>query len=332
MNLDHFFVALQHMKALIIGDVMVDSYIKGKVDRISPEAPVPVLHVRQRENRLGGAANVALNIQSLGAEPILCSIIGEDPQAEVFRGLLKKQGMTDRGIISSPHRTTTQKHRVISGSHHLIRIDEEEDSPLCQADKEDLIAHIHQMVEECDVVIFEDYDKGTLDEDVISATIAAAKSKGIPVTVDPKRRNFLKYHEVSLFKPNLKELKEGLNIDIDPNELDQVKSAVGQLKDKLNFENAMITLSEHGIYFESTDAAVSLPAHVRSISDVSGAGDTVISIASLCLAAGLSAEVIAELSNLGGGIVCEYPGVVPINKDRLKAEAKINPVLETYFD
>lgn len=311
---------------------MVDSYMYGSVDRISPEAPVPVMHVKQRENRLGGAANVALNIQSLGAVPVLCSIIGDDIPADTFRSLLQKRGMTDKGIINSSKRTTTVKHRVISSGHHLIRIDEEEDKPLDPLDKKALIAHIQNLIATCDIVIFEDYDKGTLDEEVIAASVAFAKEHKVPVAVDPKKKNFMSYKDVTLFKPNLKELQEGLNISVDPDSQDQLIGAVALLQDKLKFESALITLSEHGIFYKGPENQHKLAAHVRSISDVSGAGDTVISIAALCLASSLPTEVLTELANLGGGIVCEYPGVVPIEMSRLIAEAKKNDLLSAYFD
>lgn len=331
-NLNELFQSFEQLKVLIIGDVMVDSYITGKVERISPEAPVPVVHVKSRENRLGGAANVALNIQSMGATPILCSIIGDDINAETFRSLLSKRGMTDRGIINSAKRTTTVKHRVISGGHHLIRIDEEVDQPLDDIDRKTLIDHISQLIQEADVVIFEDYDKGTLDKEVIAAATLAAKAKGIKVAVDPKKRNFLAYEQVSLFKPNLKELKEGLNRAINPESIEELSEAVQQLQDHMDFDAALITLSEHGIFYKDRNSQVKLPAHVRSISDVSGAGDTVISIAALGLALNLTSACLTELSNLGGGIVCEYPGVVPIDKDRLLKEARSNELIKTYFD
>jgi rfaE bifunctional protein kinase chain/domain len=325
------FESFKKLKVLIIGDVMVDSYIYGSVDRISPEAPVPVMHVQKRENRLGGAANVALNIQSLGAEPILCSIIGDDIPAETFKTLLKSRKMSDRGIINSAKRTTTVKNRVISAGHHLLRIDEEQNESLDTLDRKALIAHIQNITQECDVVIIEDYDKGTLDEEVIAATVAYAKAQNVPVAVDPKKKNFLSYKGVTLFKPNLKELNEGLNVNVDPTDILQIDTAVEKLQVQLDFEKALITLSEHGVYFKESDMRHQLPAHVRSISDVSGAGDTVISIASLCMVAGVPSEVLTELANLGGGIVCEYPGVVPIDTDRLLKEAIENELIASYL-
>ena len=330
-DLPSLFESFKNLKVLIIGDVMVDSYIYGSVDRISPEAPVPIMHVQKRESRLGGAANVALNIQSLGAVPILCSIIGDDIPAATFRSLLKNRGMSDEGIINSSKRSTTVKNRVISGGHHLIRIDEEENTSLEQADKNELIGHIQNLTQQCDVVIMEDYDKGTLDAEVISATVEYANKQGIPVAVDPKKNNFLAYKGATLFKPNLKELSEGLNLSVDPREVSQISDAVAQLQMKFDFDLALITLSEHGIFFKSAGEELKLPAHIRSISDVSGAGDTVISIASLCLALDLPAVILTELANLGGGIVCEYSGVVPIDRSRLIDEASENELIQSCF-
>jgi len=331
-SLEEVFDEFTNKRVLILGDVMVDSYIYGSVSRISPEAPVPIINVTSRDKRLGGAANVALNIQSLGAKPTLCSIIGDDPGADDFISLLKKRGMSTNGIIKSSKRKTTVKNRVISNGHHLVRIDEEMDLYLNDLDRKSLISHIDQLLSEADLVIFEDYDKGCLDEEVIRHVIQKCRDLSIITAVDPKKRNFMSYQSASLFKPNLKELKEGLNIDVDPTDIISITSAVDKLKSKLNFDSAIITLSEHGVYYQDDKKNGKLDAHLRSISDVSGAGDTVISIAGLCLACGLPIKFVAEISNLGGGIVCEYPGVVPISLKRLKEEAFKNEFLIDFLN
>ncbi|MDH5607944.1 MAG: bifunctional ADP-heptose synthase, partial [Cyclobacteriaceae bacterium] len=327
-SIQEIFTSFERLRVLIIGDVMVDSYIHGTVTRISPEAPVPVLNVKSREKRLGGAANVALNIQALGAVPILCSVIGDDGEGDDFRALLERKGMSSEGILRSSKRRTTVKNRVISGGHHLIRIDEEEDSPLHETDRSALSSHILRLLEGCDVVIFEDYDKGCLDPEIIQFTIRKAKEKGIPTTVDPKKRNFLAYHHATLFKPNLKELREGMKLEVDLSEK-AIETAVTELAELLHVDNTLITLSENGVFYKNKNEMGQHPAHVRSISDVSGAGDTVISIISLAIALDLPLSFSAELANLGGGIVCEYPGVVPIQRDRLLHEAKNNTILLT---
>lgn len=328
-DIPSLFNAFEKLKVLVIGDVMIDSYIYGKVQRISPEAPVPVVSVDRREKRLGGAANVALNIQALGATPILCAIVGSDEEGDTFKSLLKKRGIESRGILKCDNRVTTVKNRIISGSQQMMRIDSETEKPLNELEQKTLIQLIKQLVDEVDLVIFEDYDKGCLNGDIIDQTIGYCTSKNIPTAVDPKKRNFIAYKNCTLFKPNLKELKEGLKIDFDVNNLGELRAAVAQLNTHLSFEKALITLSEKGVYlFDTNQPEVSVPAHIRNIADVSGAGDTVISIAGLCLALGLDNKVIASIANLGGGIVCESLGVVPIDRERLMKEAEENDIFE----
>jgi len=326
-SIDQLFETFKNKKVLVLGDVMLDTYIRGSVRRISPEAPVPVINVSGTEKRLGGAANVALNVQALGATPILCAVVGDDEGSEDFSTLLKKRGITDRGIIRSQKRITTVKNRVLSGSQHLIRIDSEMDAPLEPLDKKSLQNHISSLLGECDLVIFEDYDKGCLDEETIGFTISEARKAGKLTAVDPKKRNFLAYKGCTLFKPNLKEMNEGLGVSIDPTQIASLQQGVDALNEIISSENALITLSEHGVYYQNQEENGRLPAHLRQISDVSGAGDTVISTAALTLDAGMPLPFVAELSNLAGGIVCESPGVVPIDLQRLKTEAEKDEVL-----
>ncbi len=331
-SIPEIFEAFQNKTVLVLGDVMIDSYVYGSVKRISPEAPVPVLSVSKRERRLGGAANVAMNIQALGATPILCSIVGDDESGATFKQLLEYEKMSSKGVIKSQNRVTTIKHRILSGSQHLLRVDSEDTHALIDLDRKSLLHHIRNLVEECDLVIFEDYDKGTLDSTVISDTIKLANERKIPTVVDPKKRNFLSYKNATLFKPNLKELKEGLGIDFDVKKPNELEEAVRSLNLELKADNELVTLSENGIFYQSQDEQGQHQAHLRSISDVSGAGDTVISIAGLSLTVGLPLSFLAEFSNLGGGIVCESPGVVPIDRDRLMKEAETNPFLKKYFE
>lgn len=330
-SIEEIFEAFRDKTVLVLGDVMIDSYVYGNVKRISPEAPVPVLSVSKREKRLGGAANVAMNIQGLGAQAILCSIVGDDADGETFEQLLSYEQMSSEGIIKSQNRVTTIKHRILSGSQHLLRVDAEDTHPLVDLDRKSLLNHVSNLIKKCDLIIFEDYDKGTLDPVIIEETIKLARQHNVPTAVDPKKRNFLSYKNASLFKPNLKELKEGLGIEFDVENAAELAEAVGQLNREIEAENELVTLSEHGIFFQSKDETGQHPAHLRSISDVSGAGDTVISIAGLSLTLGLPLPFLAELSNLGGGIVCESPGVVPVDRDRLLKEAKANPILAKYF-
>ncbi|MFT7033632.1 MAG: rfaE bifunctional protein kinase chain/domain [Cyclobacteriaceae bacterium] len=313
--------AFQHLKVLIIGDVMIDSYIYGSTNRISPEAPVPVVQVTRKEKRLGGAANVALNIQALGAEPVLCSIIGDDANGVDFINLLNKQNISSEGIIQSKNRITTVKQRVLAGSQQMLRIDEESENRLDSIEEKSLMSHIDNLLRSVDLVIFEDYDKGTLNGRVIAKTIELANELSIPSVVDPKKKNFNLYRDTTLFKPNLKELKDGLQQEVDGNSLESLDRAIEELIKEKGHKKVMITLSENGIYLKGETGRQAIPAHLRSIADVSGAGDTVVSIAGLCVGLGLSDQITADLSNLGGGLVCESLGVVPIDKDQLLKEA-----------
>ena len=301
---------------------MVDSYIWGKVERISPEAPVPIISITNKEIRLGGAANVAKNIASLGASPLLCSVIGNDSDGKSFINLLNSRGMDTRGIVQSDDRMTTVKERMLPNSQQLLRIDRETAKPLHNKDKESLLNKIEQLIKEADVVIFEDYDKGVLDKKLIKSIVQLAQAKKIPTAVDPKKDNFLNYENVTLFKPNLKEIKEGLKLDFGSDDEIAISEASKSLRNKMAVDKVFITRSEHGVFISSNEHQHFVPAHIRSISDVSGAGDTVISTAALCLALGLPDKFIAELSNLAGGLVCEHLGVVSIDKKQLLAEAK----------
>jgi rfaE bifunctional protein kinase chain/domain len=321
MSLAQSFRQFNNLRVLIIGDVMLDSYIWGSVERISPEAPVPIVAVKKRDSRLGGAANVALNVQALGAQPVLVALQGNDDAGQRLSRILAEQNMSAEGMVVSATRPTTVKTRVIASHQHVVRVDEESDKvPTAQEEKQ-LIEKIDQLLPTCHVVIFEDYDKGVLNEAIISHAIALATTHGIPTVVDPKKRNFLAYRGVTLFKPNLKEMREGLKIDVDAGNMSHLQKGVALLKERLQPAGVLATLSEHGIYIDYQNETVHLPAHAREIADVSGAGDTVVSMASLAIALNMSPRSIAALCNLAGGLVCQHVGVVPINKDELLQEA-----------
>jgi rfaE bifunctional protein kinase chain/domain len=323
-ELEQLFEEFNGMKVLVIGDVMIDAYLWGKVDRISPEAPVPVVQVKERENRLGGAANVALNLMSLGAVPIICSVIGQDEKSTLFDELLVKRGFSSDGIFKSDARVTTVKTRVISGGHHLLRVDEESTKELNASDEKAFIALCKKVISAhaIDVIIFEDYNKGVLTKNVIEAISVFAKIKNIPTTVDPKKEHFFDYQGVTMFKPNFKELVEGVKVEVEKADDVGILSAIKTLEKALNNQISLVTLSERGVLVKEGENVILISAHSREILDVSGAGDTVISVASLALAKKCSPSVIAALSNLAGGLVCEKVGVVPINKAILLSEAK----------
>ncbi|EOR95649.1 ADP-heptose synthase [Arcticibacter svalbardensis MN12-7] len=317
------FRKFSELNILIIGDVMMDSYLWGNVDRISPEAPVPVVSVHKRENRLGGAANVALNIQSLGATPLICSVIGNDIEGAAFLHLLEDHELSAEGIISLNDRPTTVKTRVIGQNQQMLRIDEETDALLSQEHSGQLIDKIKTLInsKEIHAIIFQDYDKGVISQQLITEIVSESKKKNIITVVDPKKRNFLKYANVTLFKPNLKELREGLKVEIDMRQMKDLESAVKQIKTHLNADYIMVTLSELGVFMQSNDQKRLIPAHIRKIADVSGAGDTVIATAAVCLASGLDVFTTAAVSNLAGGLVCEHVGVVSIDKAHLLKES-----------
>jgi rfaE bifunctional protein kinase chain/domain len=317
------FQSFTKLNVLIIGDVMLDSYIWGSVDRISPEAPVPIINVKKRDYRLGGAANVALNVHALGAKPVLCALIGDDDDGKKLVQRLHEKNLSVDGIIVSTERPTTVKTRIIASHQHVARVDDESDKVTSAAEQEQLWNRIEKLLPQCDVVIFEDYDKGVLSAALIEKAVDLALKLNIPTVVDPKKRNFLAYQRVTLFKPNLKELREGLKVEVEAGNQSQVESAVTLLKNKLNAEGIMLTLSEHGVYIDFQQKKIKIPAHAREIADVSGAGDTVVSIAALCVALKLSPELIAELSNLGGGLVCQHVGVVPIDREELIQESRM---------
>jgi len=316
-------------KVLIIGDVMLDSYLFGSVDRISPEAPVPVVLLKHRDNRLGGAANVAINIQSLGAYPILCSVIGNDIRGKEFVEKMQFHNLPSFGIIQSSNRITTTKFRIIGNNSQLIRVDEEIETPLDKEDFVNLYDKIEHILENdiIDIVIFEDYDKGVICGELIEKIIFKTKILDIPVVVDPKKKNFNNYNRSTIFKPNLKELREGTKTDIDYSDIKQVENLVENYITHNEIKIALITLSEKGVLVvwrddENNVHKQRIEAHYRTISDVSGAGDSVISVAALCYVAGLEPTKIAQISNLAGGLVCEEVGVVSINKDKLFNEIR----------
>lgn len=324
MNIEAIFKEFTSKRIIVLGDVMIDAYLRGSVSRVSPEAPVPIIELAKSEDRLGGAANVALNLLALGAEPILCAVTGEDDGGKLFKKLLDNSGLSSDGIVQSLNRKTTVKTRVIGNNQHLLRIDDEDIKPINSIEEEGVVEMVKSLVSKgVDALIIEDYNKGLLTPNVIKQVIAIANDNDVIVTVDPKKENFFEFKNVTLFKPNLKELKEGLGCEFDfSNDKKSFESAIDLLEKRLNNQISFVTLSEHGVFIKKEVDINYLPAHIRNISDVSGAGDTVISVATLCLTAGLSPRDVAMIANLSGGLVCEMSGVVPIDKDLLLSEVK----------
>jgi rfaE bifunctional protein kinase chain/domain len=324
MNFKAIFEQFAGKRILVIGDVMIDSYLRGKVNRVSPEAPVPIVSLDKEEDRLGGAANVAINLVAMGAHPIICSVVGTDKHGKDLKALLEDAAISSAGLVFSDARKTTVKTRVIGNNQQLLRIDSEQINPISSIEEEQLITIVSSLIDKgVDGIIFEDYNKGVLTEKCISSIIEMANANKVVTTVDPKKDNFLAYKNVTLFKPNLKELKEGLGIDFSFNaDRGKFEEAVLKLEKELNNEISFVTLSENGVFIKQGETQFYAAAHVRNIADVSGAGDTVISIATLCLVSGLPLNLIAEISNIAGGLVCEKSGVVSIDKDQLLKETE----------
>ncbi len=327
-EVNQIFEEFKKMKAIVIGDAMVDTYMWGNVERISPEAPIPIVSITKREERLGGAANVSLNLQALGATPYLFSVIGNDDNGVKFKRLLKKRNLSDLGILTDSNRKTTVKNRIISKSQHIARVDEETTGFITAEIENALISKIANLLEQkqIDVILFVDYDKGVLTPSLFNKVNELAQSKGIPTAVDPKKRNFQEYKNVTLFKPNFKEFTEGIGFAFDKTDLETLRKVAVDFKKKQNIKLIFVTLSELGVFISNGEEEQHHPAEIRDIADVSGAGDTVISVASLAMAAGLSHSVMALMSNLAGGLVCEKTGVVPVDKDRLIKEMLLQQV------
>jgi len=320
-SVSELITGFSRLKVLIIGDLMIDSYTWGRVSRISPEAPVPVVNVIRRESRLGGAGNVVLNIASLGARAVICSVIGDDAPGRELQKIILDANLSTDGLIVELGRMTTVKERIIAGSQQVVRVDSETENSISLSSQQALLAHIKGSLKDVDVIIFEDYDKGVLNEDLIQKVILLAKENNIPTVVDPKRKNFFAYQGATLFKPNLHELRDGLGLMPMDFDAEHLVDTVRKFKVSQEFIGVFVTLSERGVYIDFENDQKLIPAHIRQISDVSGAGDTVISIAACVLALGGSTEQIASLANLGGGLVCESLGVVPINVALLRKEA-----------
>lgn len=314
------------LRVLILGDVMIDRYVQGQVRRVSPEAPVPVVEFRSSSSRLGGAANVALNVREMGAEPVLVAVVGADAEAVELERLVEEAGLSDHSfLIREEGRRTTIKTRIIAGNQHLLRVDAEDTHPVSADSVRQLMEKLEVELqrERVDVIILQDYDKGVLSPDMIQSVITLAKQFEIPVTVDPKFRHFLQYSNCTLFKPNLKELSEGLAREIAPVQAD-LERAVIELAEAMPHQYSLITLSEKGIFWfdHSRMKGGIIPPATRDIVDVCGAGDTVIAIASMVLANEVSLDQVAAIANLAGGLVCERVGVVPVDAQALNREVE----------
>ena len=319
------FEAFSNIKAGVIGDIMLDTYWWGHVERISPEAPVPVVALDQREARIGGAGNVALNLASLGVKVATFSVLGTDEEGKVLGELLSTNYIDTQYLLKSEGRITTNKTRVISRNQQMMRLDSEVTKDLSAAEEDAILSRVRLYLEreKPQVIIFEDYNKGVLTERVIRESIALCKAQGVVTAVDPKRKNFFSYKGVTIFKPNLKEVREGLNLLVADVDLPSLQAIHDQLAERLQHQISFITLSEKGVFYEEPGSSAIIPSHLRNIADVSGAGDTVIAVASLVYAATKNTALMAEIANIAGGLVCEEVGTVTIDKERLLQECEV---------
>ena len=324
VDFDKLFSDISKMKVAVIGDVMLDTYWWGNVERISPEAPVPIVALDKREKRIGGAGNVALNVRALGTKVALISILGDDEDGVQLKQLLLDNNIDTRFILESKKRITTNKIRIISRNQQMMRLDAEHTEDLDETDETKLQNQIEKYIlsEKPNVVILEDYNKGILTQNIIENTIELCNKNNIPITVDPKRKNFFSYKNATLFKPNLHEATTGLNLLAEKISAELLTDIHARIKEKLNHNISLITLSEKGIFYQENNKKDIIPSHRRNIADVSGAGDTVIAVASVVYAATKDINLVAEVANIAGGIVCEEVGTVPVNREELLGECK----------
>ncbi len=322
---EELFNDFNSLKIGVIGDVMLDTYIWGKVDRISPEAPVPIVSLHHKEQRIGGAGNVAINCSSLGAKVFMLGVTGDDDEAAQLEQLLKESLIDTTGLIKSVKRKTTNKTRIISRNQQMLRFDAEITDDLNKEEETALLKQISSFIEheDPDILIFEDYNKGVLTENVIEQAIALCRASGVITAVDPKRKNFFNYKNVDIFKPNMKEVQEGLNLVLETIDIYQLRNIHEQLYKQLQHKVSLITLSEKGIFYQQLQNAAIIPSHLRNVADVSGAGDTVIAVAAMVYAATKNAHLMAEIANIAGGLVCEEVGTAIVDKEKLLRECEL---------
>jgi rfaE bifunctional protein kinase chain/domain len=308
-------------QVLIIGDVMVDNYLFGEINRISPEAPVPIVEIETKEMRAGGAANVALNVKGLSARPHLLTVTGNDDYSRELIRILREKGIKNNHFIFSDERSTTVKTRIFDEDKQVMRYDEEITDDISKQEEELLLSKLNEILrkEKIDVIILQDYNKGVLTKKVIKQTLLLATKLNIPVCVDPKEKNFFEYQNVTLFKPNMKELSAALQMKVNPRNIASLNEAAEELRRKNRYRNLLLTMSQYGAFY-SNEASESdiVPVKPVSAADVSGAGDTVIAAAALAIVHKMDMKDICRLTNHLASKVCKRVGVSPTSKEDLK--------------
>jgi D-beta-D-heptose 7-phosphate kinase/D-beta-D-heptose 1-phosphate adenosyltransferase len=305
-------------RVAIVGDVMLDRYLVGDTDRLSPEAPVPVVTVRNSRLALGGAANVAANVAALGATALLAGVIGDDAHGTTIRAELALSRLSDRYLVPVADRPTTTKTRVIARGQQVVRIDEESDGALGPSEQARLTEQVRALVPEADALVLEDYNKGVLEPEVIRAAIEIARARGIPVVVDPKFRHFFDYAGATVFKPNRRELDAALGAAVD---LEREPNALERARERLGVDHLLLTLGPDGMVLVSAGATspVRIPSRAREVYDVSGAGDTVTAWVSAAAAAGATVLEAAYLANYAAGVEVAKAGVATVTPDEVLA-------------
>ena len=303
MDIRELGTRIKGKKALVLGDMMLDSYQWGKVQRISPEAPVPVIEINREEYRLGGAANVALNLKSLGADVFALGIIGTQSNAQIMRKLFKQHGLNPQGLIKEKDRKTTIKTRIGAVNQQIVRIDIEDTREPAEPSRIEILQTLDRELEQADLLIIEDYNKGLLSADIIRDALKLAKRKKVTIAVDPKHKNFFLYRNVDIFKPNYNELQTNLGTHFETQE--EFFAGARYLQNKISCKYLVITMGSRGMYIFTKNAEVQhLPSCAREVYDVSGAGDTVISALGLAYAAGSDIFEAASFANRAAGVVC----------------------------
>ena len=312
---------------LVVGDVMLDKYIWGKVGRISPEAPVPVVQTAEQRHQPGGAANVAMNLAMLGARTDVVGFVGSDEDGALLTKCMAERGIVSHCIVSSEFPTIT-KLRILGGRQQMLRLDTERLGARPATEEESLLAAALKIVPESDAIILSDYAKGALSGTVCQAIICAARKRGIPVLVDPKSQDFSRYRGATTICPNISELSRATHLD--EADLPALLDAAEKMVADIGFDFLTATLSENGIALLRTGKRFMAPAVVRKVFDVSGAGDTVIALMALCLAAGLQPEIAVELANLAAGVVVGKVGTMPIERHEILAALNPQIALNTH--
>jgi D-glycero-beta-D-manno-heptose-7-phosphate kinase len=312
---DEILAAAQSVRVLVVGDVMLDVYLRGVASRISPEAPVPVVRVEDEWRALGGAANVAANVAALGAGCELIGCIGDDRAAAELLGELARQGIGAEGLVRADRRATTVKTRIMARQHQVARFDYEDDADLGPDVGSAVIAQVARLIENADALVLEDYNKGLLTRDVIHGVIAAGRAAGVPVVVDPKLRHFYDYRGATVFKPNQGELAAALRGPVQAEDSEWLED----VRLQLGCDHLLVTLGEEGMALRTADGThLRVPTEARSVYDVSGAGDTVTAVLAIALAAGADIVEAAILANHAAGIEVGKAGVATVSPDELR--------------